>query len=115
MSIASTLALMVTAFVKPDSPDVEITRLKAQIDNLERQLADIRRDCDSWMDIAQHWRGRYELMHCNVRTQQAVAQQAQAQYLAQQQHLAQQVGFQLEGAGLFCNCVPARHDVLLSG
>jgi chromosome segregation ATPase len=124
MSVLTTLALMVTSLVaKPQPPDVEITRLQAKIDELERQLEDIRRDVDGWMDIAQRWRARYEALRPN--NEEIVRAQMQAQQLmamAQSQSMQQTIAAQnslycqqmpgLAGAYEgFCNCVPARHDM----
>jgi chromosome segregation ATPase len=137
MSVLTTLALMATAVVaKVHKPlvntDVEITKLKAQVDDLERRLKNLQGDLDGWMDIAQRWRARYEarrsdeaeILQAQAQAQHlmAIVQRQQAQYAQSQQHhqgLAQQNYFQV-GLGQaqaleWCNCVPARHDMFLRG
>jgi chromosome segregation ATPase len=121
----SILALMISAVatrLRPQSTDVEITKLKAQIDELERKLESVRRDRDGWMDIAQRWRARYETMQPNEEIARAQLQAQQLMAMAQQaqqspyynQGAVQQIGSQLAGAYEgFCNCVPARHDAFM--
>ena len=55
MSAFGSLALLITGAakfldVKRDPPDVEITRLKAQLDDLERQNRQLRCEIDLWRD-----------------------------------------------------------------
>jgi len=125
MSILSTLALMVGGFVTKtrqiDPRDTEIAELKAKIDDLNRQLNDVRDDRDGWMRMAEAWRARYYGQDSAMRQiaqaqqqaqqlmaygQQAAVYQGQLGQLSQQQLQSQQ----FEG---FCNCVPARHDMFL--
>jgi len=131
MSIAGTLALMSSAIAAKirdiKSPDVEITRLKAEVDDLTRER-------DEWREHALAWREQarrvqtpesiqrdmavqeaHRMMQASAENQRAYAQQQSAQY---QQHLAQQqMGLQLSQIdsfldGDFCNCVPGRHQLL---
>jgi chromosome segregation ATPase len=120
MSIISTLALMITGFVakqpvKVDPRDTEIAQLKAKIDDLNRQLNSVRDDRDGWMRMAEAWRGRYYGSDYAIAQAQQQAQQLMdygQQAAAYQGQLGQQQlqSQQFEG---FCNCVPARHDLLL--
>ena len=95
MSILSSLALLVTgvaAKLFDVTPDIEVTRLKEQIDDLERER-------DVMRAIIEQWRRR----------EQASLLQASAAFN----------GIMLGAQALtfegFCNCVPARHDMFLNG
>ena len=62
MSLLSSLAFLTAAIVakiRPDPPDVEITRLKAQIDDLQSQAMNLRRERDEWYSMAKEFRRRY--------------------------------------------------------
>lgn len=132
MGVLSSLALLALPLMKrPASPDVELTRLQAKINELERKLEDVERDRDGWRDIAMRWRARAERT-----TEFHAAQQLQAQMQLQHAHLNQQVAAQnfygqglpqMLGAqnfhqGLFgqvaqtqwpdCTCVPGRSALL---
>jgi hypothetical protein len=70
MSVLTTLALMATAVVaKVRQPpvDVEITRLQAKVDDLERRLKNLRGDlvisriqADRWQALVERYQGREE-------------------------------------------------------
>jgi hypothetical protein len=68
MSVLTTLALMVTSFVaKPRPHDVEITELKALVDELNRQLMEAghqrdeaRLEGDRWRALVERYQGRKE-------------------------------------------------------
>jgi len=134
MSIAGTLALMSSAIAAKirdiKSPDVEITRLKAKVDDLTRER-------DEWREHALGWREQarrlqtpesiqrdmavqeaHRMMQARAENQRAYAQLQNAQNAQYQQHMAQQqMGLQLSQIdsfldGDFCNCVPGRHQLL---
>jgi hypothetical protein len=113
MSALSLLAFVtgLAAKVRPPAPDVEITKLKARVKDLDEQVCTWMRLTESWRERAEDWRRRAQLtarerydlelqdramrLHdllLRVRTQQGRAQQGLAQQdLAQQQMaLAQQ-------------------------
>jgi hypothetical protein len=113
MSALSLLAFVtgLAAKVRPPTPDVEITKLKARVEELDNQVRGWMRLTESWRERAEDWRRRAQLtarerydlelqdramrLHdllLRVRTQQGRAQQGLAQQdLAQQQMaLAQQ-------------------------
>ena len=125
MSVLTTLGLMVSALVakvrEVDPRDAEIAKLKSEIDDLGRQLADVKRDRDGWFGMAMQWRERAH--HLAERPQQqnfideAMRQRIQAQMLQHQAYaqMNQAQQSQFYGDGLFCNCVPARHDLFLTG
>jgi hypothetical protein len=133
MSILSTFALFVTAIVRPklDPWDHEIIALKTQINDLERERNDARIEADRWHAVACQWEQRVQARQ----SPEAIAQQQQqallmSQYTqAQQQYAQMQIAAQnLSPLGqqfgmqnlqvpqsfdeLWCNCVPARHDLL---
>jgi hypothetical protein len=143
MSVLTTLALMVTALVakvrEVDPRDAEIAKLKSEIDDLERKLADVKRDRDGWFAMTMQWRERAhhlaqrpqpaqeqhfidEAMRQRIQAQmlqhQAYSQQARIQQAQGMQNYQHQQGslFGVQNQeGLFCNCVPARHDLLIRG
>lgn len=127
MSIFGSLALMATAlFARPRPPDVEITELKAKIDDLTRERDEARVERDRWRSLAFSWERRYELASEYPNLAQRMAQHAQ---MAQHPQMAQQAQMAMMNAypqgmlgaqGLqlpadYCNCVPARHDMLIRG
>jgi chromosome segregation ATPase len=126
MSILSTLALMVSGFVaktrQVDPRDTEIAELKAKIDDLNRQLNSVRDDRDGWMRMAEAWRARYYGQDSAMQQIAQAQQQAQqlmdyrqqaAAYQGQLGQLSQHAAYQDQQFEGFCNCVPARHDLLL--
>lgn len=141
MSVLGTLALMVSAVTarlpKADTPDVEATRLKAQINQLTRELnearlaaIDARNEANHWATLARRWQARYEMATEPFAQAQALAQANQTQHNAMLAHQYAQMQAQTarnalqtgipgaqnvnQGFHQFCNCVPARHDLLLS-
>jgi hypothetical protein len=142
MSVLTTLALMVTSFVaKPRPHDVEITELKALVDELNRQLMEARTvavrlghqrdearlEGDRWRALVERYQGRKEQQRpagpdfgaqlerdrARAQAQQLMAMGQSQQYPATQQYaLAAAQGLQEQGR-MFCNCVPARHDMFL--
>ena len=123
MSVLSTLALLVTAAsakLRParEDPARAIAELEAQRDEL-------RRERDDWRARAEAWRARAitDIPPTQELQWYAAAQQL-AQQMAQQNQLAamqtpnyQQglLGAQALNPSMFCNCVPARHDMFLTG
>ena len=129
MSVLSTLALLVTAASAKLRPAREDPA--RAIADLEAQRDELRRERDDWRARAEAWRARaitdipptQELQWYAAAQQlaQQMAQQNQA-YQQQnakmvQQNLYQQglLGAQGLNPELFCNCVPARHDMFLTG
>ena len=129
-AIGALVALMPPALLrKPkDEPEVEIARLKREIEDLERGLAAERNLSRHWMDeayaIARNAREERDRRDLQIMRQyqpqqhQALqqAQRAQAQAMQnvqyQQQQLAnQQLGSQAGVFDGFCNCVPSRHQM----
>ena len=135
MSILTTFALMATAVIakirqiEDDPRDVTIRRLEAEINDLKRER-------DDWRTMAENWRAHaYERADIRREQQQAAAMplpqivpiEAAMEYVNQQLQatVAQQAqrasGLAQQGQNLlssfegFCNCVPARHDLFLSG
>jgi hypothetical protein len=109
-------------------PEPRIAELEAEIDDLQSQLEHVKRDRDYWRSMfeaahrslsmraefaqqtqqVQFIQARADLMQAQA--QQALAQQAQQMQFA---HPAKQALSQtFEG---WCNCVPARHDLFLTG
>ena len=141
MSVLTTLALMTSAVVaklrEVDPRDAKIAKLKAKVDDLERQLADVERNRDTWREMAEAWRQRtYQLVEARrPEQQQAQLLQAQAHHQQMQAALAQQaqqapyfnslgqnqanllgqVEQVFQSFEQFCNCVPARHDLFTRG
>lgn len=140
MSLISTLAFVVAAAAKvfkveSQPPDPEILALKAQLYNLRAQNArliekrnSLMGERDRWYALVVQWRERYERRERDPmwvermeaarqfqEHQQRQAQQAQhqananllAQYMQNAQN-AQDVRYHD-----WCNCVPARHDMLM--
>ncbi|HJZ16452.1 MAG TPA: hypothetical protein VJ251_13480 [Stellaceae bacterium] len=122
MSVLTTLALMVTSFVaKPRPHDVEITELKALVDELNRQLMEAktvavrlghqrdeaRLEGDRWRALVEQYQGReeqqrpagpdfgaqLEMERARAQMQQLMAM-AQAQPYQEQQAQAQQYRYQ---------------------
>jgi hypothetical protein len=129
MSILSTLALMITAAIRPkfDPRDREIIALKAEVNDLRRERDDARIEADRWRALARRWEERFQARQspeviAQYQAQQLLGQQYahMQQYAQMQQGLGQKLGMQnvqapqslFEG---FCNCVPARHDLFLLG
>lgn len=101
MSVLTTLALMTGAFVakirQSETPDVEITRLQARVDDLERQLDEAKAvavrlgvERDTARMVVERWQGRAEqqvpagpnfmpVHQINEATRQHMMMQAQAQ------------------------------------
>jgi hypothetical protein len=94
MSLLSLLAAAVIA--KPR--DAEIVALKADVDNLKRER-------DEWREVAVRYRSMVhnDIAWVQVQTAQLAQQTAAHQY---NQALSAQNFWE------FCNCVPARHDLL---
>jgi len=110
MSVLTTLALMVTSFVaKPRPHDVEITELKALVDELNRQLMEAghqrdeaRLEGDRWRAMVERYQGRkeqqrpagpnfgaqLEMDRARAQTQQLMAM-AQSQQYQYQDNMAQ--------------------------
>ena len=100
MSLLSLLAAAIVAKIRPDPPDVEITRLKAQIDDLKAQIDDLKRGRNEWYGMAVEWRARYygirdrapialggqHQHHITEEMRQALMHQAQAQMQSAQLH-----------------------------
>lgn len=68
MGVASILALLAVVPIarrktSSDSSSTEIAELQARIDDLERQLENIRGDIDGWREIAHAWRDRADEAH----------------------------------------------------
>ena len=129
-AVAALVALMPPALLrKPkDEPEVEIARLKREIEDLERGLAAERNLSRHWMDeayaIARNAREERDRRDLQIMRQyqpqqhhalQHQAQQAQAmqnvQYQQQQLANQQQLGSQAGVFDGFCNCVPSRHQM----
>jgi|HubBroStandDraft_6_1064221.scaffolds.fasta_scaffold01938_6 hypothetical protein len=96
MSVLTTLALMTSAVVAKlrESPvDVEITRLQAKVDDLNRQLTNFERDltiariqADRWRALVERYQGREEQQRPAGPdfTTEEMRSRLQAQYQAQQ-------------------------------
>jgi hypothetical protein len=121
MSVLSTVALLVTAIAtrvtnasKTDPRDAEIIGLKIDIADLQRQR-------DELMILVSELNAPSRLYSTQAQYHQAQMQQIMAQ--AQNFPGAQQIGMGglanvgpdvfNESFNEFCNCVPARHDVLM--
>ena len=131
MSALSLLAFVtgLAAKVRPPAPDVEITKLKARVKDLDEQVCTWMRLTESWRERAEDWRRRaqlsarerYDLELRDRAMLYAYAQQQTAQLgqqgLAQQQMAltAQQpMGLAYmgqEAQAMWCNCVPSRSQV----
>jgi hypothetical protein len=130
MSVLTTLALMATAVVAK-LRDPEVAKLKAKIDDLESELEDVRRTRDGWRALAENWRERALQLAERQRPQhhiseamrlqaQAQMQSAQAQQINMMQNVMNQQNPGLlaqyaQANSMFCNCVPARHDLFRIG
>jgi RNAse (barnase) inhibitor barstar len=123
MSILALMISAVAAKLRSQSADVEITKLKAQIDDLNRQLTEAKRiadrlgqERDALRDTLRRWQHRE--IHQVVQALQSQQLQSQAQsQLMQQYSLANQgmIGqdFAQTLNDYVCNCVPARHDAFM--
>jgi hypothetical protein len=138
MSALSLLAFVtgLAAKVRPPSPDVEITKLKARIEELDNQVLGWMRLTESWQQRAENWqrqlqrqtqltaRERYDLelqdramllrdLLLRVRAQQGLAQQGLAQQqMAQAQQQPMGLAYMGQDAqAMWCNCVPGRSQV----
>ena len=135
MSVLSSLALLLTAAVHREQSAAELAKAKARIAELEDAIATANVQARRDQELIDIWRER---AYINARpslaqyNQQQAAGQMQAQQALMAQYNqqpaqnfynqgAQQYHNQLLGAQtlidaeLFCNCVPARHDMLLRG
>jgi hypothetical protein len=103
MSLLSLLAAAVIA-KRPDPRDAEIVALKADVDDLKRER-------DEWREVAVRYRSMVhnDIAWVQVQTAQLAQQTAAHQY--NQTLSAQNLAMPWE----FCNCVPARHDLLTRG
>jgi SLT domain-containing protein len=126
----------VVAKLREPPVDVEITRLQAKVDDLNRQLTNFERDlaiarlqADRWRALVERreeQRVSEEMLRAQTQTQQLMAmayqqqaninaQQAQqGQALAQQNYFQGNLGSQAQALE-WCNCVPARHDMFRLG
>jgi hypothetical protein len=126
MSVLSTLALLVTTAAVKSRPKADrIAELEAEIVRLKGDLADARREVaeltlvrDDWRARAEVWRERVIGQYQPQLQQNAQAQQNQAalqQYAAYQnaQTYGQglQQGLQCFDPEMWCNCVPSRAQV----
>ena len=127
MSLLATLAYAITAAVRPRVRDAEIAALKAQIDDLRRELPRVERQRDDWQALAMQYRDALfrrpapaqPLQDYSMRQQtNALAHQLAVQhglYLGQQ---LGQIGMQNFGQALdeyVRNCTPGRHELLTRG
>ena len=138
MSLLTTLAYAITAAIRPMVRDAEVSNLKAQIDDLNGQLADIERDlaltqveCRRWRELAERYIGRAAQqvpagpnfgLHIteDMRQRMMLATQAQQQMAAAQASALgnQQLAFQNFGQALddyVRNCTPGRHELFVRG
>ena len=135
MSIVSTLALMASAIIakiSPPSPEAELAALQARLDDLNRRydenLAAVTRQRDDWQSLALSYRREVmerrgahfitdemrQRVQAQMQAQQCQAQSTQIQngpMLGQTVFGAHNLGQQIDA--FVCNCVPARHDMLL--
>lgn len=138
MSLATMLLAFVAAIVRPKMEPEKSGRevkLEAELDELKEVLRRVKVERDSWRrrcEDAQAMLARVAGDRIERRLEQRAqyqdgaaavqaAQYAQAQQLAAQQNMAnplahaqmlQAMNQQLAAHG-YCNCVPARHDMLL--
>ena len=136
MSIVSTLALMASAIIARIRPDPEPTQLdkliaqlesdnaivadlRAKVRDLHRQVRDLHRQFD---DTLATERFRDYAVRPQPHAQMQSAQDALGQQYTQIQNRlmlgqtilgARNLGQQIDD--FVCNCVPARHDMLLRG
>ena len=86
-------------FKKPDETD----RLRAELAKAKEEITGLRRERDMWRD----------------RAYQAVPARIMQNVQHQQSNLAQHVLLGAQNLSvldeMFCNCVPARHDLLIRG
>jgi flagellar biosynthesis/type III secretory pathway protein FliH len=118
MSLLTTLAYAITAAVRPRVRDAEVAALKAQIDDLRRQLNDARLLLEAPRPPAQQQISREaQTLQAYAMIQQA---NAQAHQLSMQNgpYIGQQLGqidMQNFGQALedyVRNCTPGRHELL---
>ena len=100
-------------FKKPDETD----RLKAELAKAKEEITELRRERDVWRGHAYEAVPPRDMQ--NAQYQQAMAI---AQYQAQRAQQSQIPPQYLLGAQnlsvldeMFCNCVPARHDLFVRG
>jgi len=139
MSVLTTMALMVTAIAK----NLRADRQDDRVAELEAQIAKIADDRDMWRERAlgsiearppqpagpdfrppqqaqaqlAQWQQAQGLAMAQYAQQQAQHYQQNLGAMQQQNYLNQRLlGAQgLQMPGEWCNCVPARHDMFLSG
>jgi hypothetical protein len=137
MSVLTTLALMTSAVVaklREPPVDVEITRLQAKVDDLNRQLTNFERDlaiarlqADRWRALVERREAQQraagpnfgvcvseEMLRAQAQMQQLMAMAQHHQGLAQQNYSQGNLGAQAQALE-WCNCVPARHDMFRLG
>ena len=133
MSVLTTMALMVTAIAK----NLRADRQDDRVAELEAQIAKIADDRDMWRERALEriearppqpagpdFRPPQQAQGINPYWQLGQLAQQNAQLAQQQQLAAMQQNYLNQGLlgaqglqmpGEWCNCVPARHDMFLSG
>ena len=132
MSLLTTLAYAITAAVRPRVRDAEVAALKAQVDDLRRELDEalprVERQRDDWQALAMRYRDellagappRRHFIDEDMRLRmqrQILAAQSQQQF-AQYSMLQNQFGMQGFGQQLdeyVRNCTPGRHELLTRG
>ena len=127
MSLLSALAYAITAAVRPRVRDAEIADLKAQIDNLRRQVDEasprIERQRDDWQAPAMQYRSALFRQPQPAQTEINRAAQTLQAYAYQQAmqndlYIGQQIGMQNFGQQLdeyVRNCTPGRHELFVRG
>ena len=120
MSVLSTLGLLVTAASAKLRPEREDPA--RAIADLEAQRDELRRERDDWRARAEAWRARAitdipptQELQWYAAAQQLAQQMAQQNQLAAMQTPQYLLGAQALNPSMFCNCVPARHDMFLTG
>jgi len=132
--IIETIALALQALVpaaRAKQATIEETRAeiaRAEIEELRRKLHDARAASHAWADYAltlqrqldaerAHPMQMYQQQALNAQMANAQMAQLQAQQMAGMQNayngLCQPLGSLATNPQAFCNCVPARHDMLL--
>lgn len=121
MSIFALVSGVVAKFVLPD---VEVTQLKAEVDDLKRQLNEARMHAVDLRNEAYRWQRLYEealdpqrrerrrqIELCQAMATRQATQMAQNIQMAQHAPPAQRP--QMEQQSIICHCAPGRRELLL--
>ena len=137
MSLLTTLAYAITAAVRPMVRDAEVAALKAQVDDLRRELPHVERQRDDWRALAMDYREALlqrpapsqqalqalQALQTSAMTQQALQTSVMARqayqsamqngpYIGQIQHGMQMQNFGQQLEEYVRNCTPGRHELL---